>query len=81
MDAILMANLPLEIVEKISKEVHRLHLREVHKQLKYCVTWIYADKIGSSYCFIVSNNQNYYASLLDNLDQDEWIDKKFINRK
>lgn len=76
-----MANLPLEIVEMISKEVHRLHLLEVHKQLKYCVTWVYADKIGSGYCFLVSNNQNYYAALLDDLDHDEWINKKFINRK
>lgn len=76
-----MARLPLEIVEKISREVHRERLREVHAQLKYCVTWVYADKIGSSYCFIVSNNQNYYASLLDGLDQNEWRETKFIVKK
>lgn len=71
---------PLEIVEKISKDIHRERLRDVHNQLKYCVTWVYADKIGTGYCFIVSNNQNYYAALLENESQD-WVEKKYVIKK
>lgn len=75
MDYALRQKLPLELVEKIMKEVHRKNFRDCLNSIKYCVVKIYAPKDGG-YCFITSNNPNYYVALLE-----EDLTFQIINRE
>jgi len=76
MDYCLSQLLPAELVHKIAKEVHRLNMRDVHDQLKNCVTWIYVKYEGEEkLSFIVSNNYNYYRVLYvgNSISTEPWF--------
>lgn len=64
MDYILSQRLPSELVDVIANEVHKRVFKDCLDQIKYCVVKIYAPKDGG-YCFITSNNSNYYVGLLE----------------
>lgn len=64
MDYILSQRLPSELVDVVAKEVHKCNFKDCLNQIKYCVVKIYAPKDGG-YCFITSNNPNYYVGLLE----------------
>ena len=64
MEYVLSQRLPSELVDVIAKEVHKRNFKDCLNQIKYCVVKIYAPKDGG-YCFITSNNPNYYVSLLE----------------
>ena len=66
MDYELRKRLPLELVEIIMKETHKKNFRPCLSQIKYCVVKIYTKDSG--YCFIASNNYNYYEALMENED-------------
>lgn len=79
MDYVLSQRLPPELVDVIAKEVHRKNFRDCLNSIKYCVVKIYTPKDGG-YCFITSNNPNYYVALLEE-DLTFQIINKELKRK
>jgi len=69
MDVCLSHYLPPELVDKIAKEVHRLNMKDIIRQIKFNITWI---RVEGKNTFIIHNTPNFY-SLLDVEDPDDFI--------
>ncbi len=63
MDLVLRERLPLELVEIIMRYVWDMNMRDIKYILKNNLVWIRAKE---GYSYIISENINYYAPLLDN---------------
>ncbi len=63
MDLVLRERLPLELVEIIMRYVWEMNMRDIKYILKNNLVWIRAKE---GYSYIISENINYYAPLLDN---------------
>ncbi len=61
MDRILSSWFPIEIADRIAREVHERRMYRVLGQIKYCIVKIYTCEEG--YTFITSNNHNYFLAL------------------
>ena len=62
MDRILSSWFPIEIADRIAREVHERNMRGPLAQIKYCIVKIRTCEEG--YTFITSNNHNYFIALL-----------------
>ena len=61
MDRILSSWFPVEIADRIAREVHEKNMIPVLGQIKYCIVKIYTN--GEGYGFLTSNNVNYFFAL------------------
>jgi len=77
MNNVLENYLPPELCDIIAREVHRLYLVDLHKELLHNVIWVLAENKVSFW--VVRFDTNYYFSLLD--DQEQWniVYKKYKN--
>lgn len=67
MDDTLSRLLPPELVDIVCRMVWDLRIKEVNRQVRENIIWIYLHKEEWKYTFMVSNNRNYYSGL-------EWFD-------
>jgi len=63
MDLVLRERLPLELVEIIMRYVWEMNMKNIHYIFENNLVWIRAKE---GYSYIISENINYYAPLLNN---------------
>lgn len=54
---------PRELIDIICKMVWELRIKEVNKQIRENIIWIYLPHDEWHYTFMISNSRNYYSGL------------------